>query len=143
MLLSNKCQYALRAALYLANHQNDGLISIKEISEKLDISFHFLTKILQQLSNEHIIESQKGPKGGVKLTTKGLNIRLYDLVDIIDGVDTFHECVLGLPGCGHLKPCALHEEWALRRENLKAMLQSMTLEKISDNGSIMHRLTTE
>ena len=141
MLLSNKCQYALRAALYLANHQNDGLISIKEISEKLDISFHFLTKILQQLTNEQIIESQKGPKGGVKLTTKGLNIRLYDLVDIMDGVDLFHECVLGLPGCGHLKPCVLHEEWAMRRENLKEMLQGLTLEKIADSSSVIHRLT--
>jgi len=141
MLLSNKCQYALRAAIYLANHKNDGLISIKEISDKLEISFHFLTKILQQFNNERLIESQKGPKGGVKLTVKGLNMRLYDLVEIIDGVDMFHECVLGLPGCGHLKPCALHEEWGIRRDNLKKMLQDMTLETVADNGSVIHRLS--
>lgn len=134
MLLSNKCQYGLRAALYLAKNKDNGLISIKDISSELDISFHFLTKILQQLTNENIIESYKGPKGGVKLTIKGLNARLYDLVAIIDGVDTFHECVLGLPGCGHLKPCALHEEWALRRESLKEMLQGMTLERLAKNG---------
>ena len=141
MLLSNKCQYALRAAIYLANHRNEGFISIKDISAELEISFHFLTKILQQFTNEHLIESQKGPKGGVKLTIKGLNMRLYDLVEIIDGVDTFHECVLGLPECGQLKPCALHDEWGSRREDLKKMLQDITLEKIADNGSASHRLT--
>ncbi len=141
MLLSSKCQYALRAAIYLANHQNEGLISIREISEKLDISFHFLTKILQNFTNEKLIESQKGPKGGVKLTLKGLNMRLYDLVEIIDGVSTFHECVLGLPGCGQLQPCALHEEWGAKREDLKNMLQEITLEKIADNDSVIFRLT--
>lgn len=142
MLLSNKCQYGLRAALYLANNKDNGLISIKEISSKLDISFHFLTKILQQLSVEGLIESYKGPKGGVKLTVKGLNARLYDLVAIIDGVDTFHECVLGLPGCGSLKPCALHDEWALKRESLKKMLQGTTLEGLAqEEGTLLHRIS--
>ncbi len=143
MLLSNKCQYAVRAALYLAIHKEEGMISIKEISEKLEISFHFLTKILQQLTNEGMIESQKGPKGGVKLSLKGLNTRLYDLVEIIDGVETFHECVLGLPGCGALQPCAMHEQWTYHRENLKEMLQSSTLEKLGAEGDeFMFRLSS-
>jgi len=144
MLLSSKCQYGLRAALYLAIHKEDGLISIKEISSKLGISFHFLTKILQHLSSENLVESYKGPKGGVRLTVKGLNARLYDLVDIIDGLDTFQECVLGLPGCGSLQPCALHNEWVLKRDSVKEMLQSTTLERLAnESGFELYRLTVE
>lgn len=50
MLLSKSCIYGLRATLFLSAREQDGFIPIREMSEKLEISFHFLTKILQQLT---------------------------------------------------------------------------------------------
>jgi len=57
MLLSRSCEYAIQAVLYLAENREQRFISIKEIAEKNDISFHFLGKILQSLTTEqdHII----------------------------------------------------------------------------------------
>ncbi|CAN0202088.1 unnamed protein product, partial [Chrysoparadoxa australica] len=49
MLLSKSCVYGLRASIYLASKSDEEFNSIKEMSDKLEISFHFLTKILQQL----------------------------------------------------------------------------------------------
>jgi DNA-binding IscR family transcriptional regulator len=43
MMLSNACEYGLRATFYLASLKPEGYVSIKKISEELDISFPFLT----------------------------------------------------------------------------------------------------
>lgn len=144
MLLSSSCVYGLRASLYLAANQNGDYVSIREMSESLDISFHFLTKTLQQLTSAGLMESQKGPKGGVRLTKKGSNISLYEIVEAIDGSDLFTECALGLPGCGVEKPCPIHEKWADARDNIRAMLQETNLVELAEKGKDLNlRITAD
>jgi Rrf2 family protein len=95
-------------------------VPIKEISQNLDISFHFLTKILQTLSQGGLILSFKGPRGGVKLARPSSEISILDVVHILDGDQIFEQCILGLPGCGELKPCPLHDSWKKNREKIKS-----------------------
>ena len=127
MLLSKACEYGLRAALYLASLDEDGYVSIRTISDKLDISFPFLTKIFQQLNEAGLLESHRGPSGGVAFTKPTDEITLYEIVVAIDGADLFEECVLGLPGCGVDKPCPIHDRWATERSRLKTMFRTNTL----------------
>lgn len=134
MLLSKSCVYGLRASLYLATNQNGEFTSIREMSDRLNISFHFLTKILQQLTAAGLLESHKGPKGGVRLTRSGNEISLIEVVIAIDGPELFTECALGLPGCGVEKPCPLHEKWAGTRDNIREMLEDTTLEELAKKG---------
>lgn len=134
MLLSKSCVYGLRASLFLASHQNGEYISIKKLSEKLDISFHFLTKILQQLTAVDLLESLKGPNGGVRLSKPGNKITLLDIVVAIDSNDVLQECVLGLPGCGREKPCPLHNMWAATRNDIRDMLEKNTLMDMAQKG---------
>lgn len=144
MLLSKSCVYGLRASLYLTSNQNGNYISIREMSDELDISFHFLTKILQQLTAAELLESHKGPKGGVRLTQPGDKIPLMDIVNAIDGRELFTECVLGLPGCGIEKPCPLHDKWANTRENIRVMLENTTLTELTRKGKAGNlRITAE
>lgn len=144
MLLSSSCVYGLRASLYLAANQNGEYISIREMSDKLDISFHFLTKTLQQLTAAGLLESQKGPKGGVRLTKKGSKISLFEIVEAIDGRELFTECALGLPGCGTEKPCPLHDKWAETRDNIRDMLQETNLLELAGKGKEMNlRITAD
>ncbi len=127
MLLSKACEYGLRAALYLASLEKDGYVSIRTISDELDISFPFLTKIFQQLNEAGLLESHRGPSGGVAFTKSPDDITLFDVVVAIDGSDLFRECVLGLPNCGEDKPCPIHDRWTDERTRLKAMFQQNTL----------------
>lgn len=144
MLLSSSCVYGLRASLYLAANQNGDYVSIREMSESLDISFHFLTKTLQQLTGAGLMESQKGPKGGIRLTKKGSNISLYEIVEAIDGSDLFTECALGLPGCGKEKPCPIHDKWADARDNIRTMLQQTNLVELAEKGKNLNlRITAD
>lgn len=134
MLLSKSCVYGLRASLFLASNQNGEYVSIKELSKQLDISFHFLTKILQQLTAVDLLESLKGPNGGVRLSKPGDEITLLDVVVAIDGDDLFQECVLGLPGCGSEKPCPLHNIWAATRGDIREMLETNNLLDMAKKG---------
>src|SRR5690625_822907 len=73
MLLSKACVYGLRAALFLAVNETDKYTPIRPMSEKLEISFHFLTKIMQQMTAKGILESYKGPNGGIDRKSTRLN----------------------------------------------------------------------
>ena len=127
MLLSRGCEYGLRAAIYVARQDRASYVPIREISGDLEISFHFLTKVLQQLNEAKIIESFRGPRGGVRLARSASEITLKDIVLAVDGPSLFTECVLGLPGCGNQVPCPLHEDWSEQRDRLEELLRSTTL----------------
>ncbi|MCM2272418.1 MAG: Rrf2 family transcriptional regulator [candidate division Zixibacteria bacterium] len=130
MLFSKGCTYAIRASLLVTTKEiKDGrkFIPIRELSDELDLSFHFLTKIMQVLTEAKIMESFRGPNGGVGLARPAREITLIDVIAAVDGLDLFSECALGLPGCGEKTPCPLHAAWAKRREDLHRMFEKTTL----------------
>ncbi|MFU8860451.1 MAG: RrF2 family transcriptional regulator [Cyclonatronaceae bacterium] len=134
MVLSKACTYGVLASLFVAKQsENSSYVSIREMSDELNISFHFLTKILQKLTAEGILKSHKGPRGGVLLARPANMITVLDVVVAIDGEKVFNECVLGLPGCGSQHPCPLHNYWVTVREDLREMFSAKTLAATSDD----------
>ncbi len=131
-MLSKSCIYGLRASIFIALHEEEGgYVSIGRISEELGISFHFLTKILQHLTEGGIMKSYRGPSGGVRLTRSPASVTLLDVVEILEGEDYFRTCILGLPGCGKENPCPLHEEWAQARKRMRRMFGEARLDKLA------------
>ncbi len=129
MVLSKACTYGVLASLYVSREsaRSKNYVSIGRMSSELNISFHFLTKILQQLTSAGILVSMKGPKGGVALKRDPGKITLFDVVVAIDGMGLFTDCLLGLPGCGEEKPCPVHDEWAVIRDQLFHTFRKKTL----------------
>ena len=123
--------YGLRASVQLAEKSGNVYITIRELSEKLDISFFFLTKVLQRLTEAEILESYRGPNGGVRLLRPADEITFLDVVIAIDGSCSFNQCVLGLPGCGVMKPCPLHDQWSTLKENIMNMMQNVTIAELA------------
>lgn len=137
-MLSNGCEYGLRAALYLAAQEKDATyVSIRRISDALDISPSFLTKVLQQFTKAGLMRSLRGPKGGVALARPADEILLKDLIVAVDGPALFQECVLGLPGCGEATPCPLHDRWADERDRLETLFESMSLAELADRTNTL------
>lgn len=132
MLLSNACEYGLRAMLYLTTVQNGGYVFIRDISTELDISFPFLTKVFRRLAGAGLVVTAKGKAGGVMLARPRQEITLFDVVVAIDGPGLFTSCVLGLPGCGQATPCPLHPFWAVERERIEVLFRRMTLAEMVD-----------
>jgi Rrf2 family transcriptional regulator, iron-sulfur cluster assembly transcription factor len=126
-MLSKSCMYGIQASVFLAGKRRGEFITIREISDELDISFYFLTKILQHLTNAEIMESYKGPKGGVRLNKNPGEITFMDIVSVIDGPFNPDECVLNTAGCGNLKPCEIQIQWDNLRKEIRRLLVQTTL----------------
>lgn len=141
MLLSKSCVYGLQATVLLASKKQNGYVTIRELSDELDISFYFLTKVLQRLTKEGILESYKGPNGGVKLARVSGQITFIDVVNSIDGNSQLSSCILGLPGCGVMTPCPMHDQWSQLKEKILTIMKSVTLEDLSSENNIMNTLT--
>jgi Rrf2 family protein len=142
MLLSKSCIYGIRASIYIASVEGNQFISIKQVAEELDISFHFLTKILQTLTQDGIMNSYRGPNGGIMLARSAKDISLIEIVRSIDGNEIFTDCFLGLPHCGNPIPCPVHEQWATIRTDIAKVLSSTTLFDLATKVNVLgHRLS--
>lgn len=131
MLLSRACEYGLRSAFHLAAQNPEGYLPIRGIGEALGISVPFLTKVLQMLTQAHLLTSFRGPSGGVALARPAEQITLHDIVVAVDGPALFVSCVLGLPGCGEQRPCPLHDSWAVERQRLHELFTRTTLADVA------------
>ena len=133
-LLSKACVYGLRASIYIALHKsNKSFTTISEVAKNLGLSPHFLTKILQQLTQTSIMESYRGPNGGVKLKKNPDLIKLIDIIISIDGDELFESCALGLNGCGTYDPCPIHNQWSMQRSQLKILFETENLGQLAQN----------
>lgn len=135
MLFSRSCQYGIQAILYIAKNSDQPYVSIRRIADANEISFHFLSKILQKLTQKDILNSFKGPKGGVCLAKSADTINLLDIVAAIDGLDSFDKCIIGLPNCNTEDPCVLHHQWKENSIRIKKMLGDMTVAQLLKKGS--------
>lgn len=134
-VLSKSSEYGLRALLYMVSRSGaKGYVGIREMSEQLDISFHFLTKILQNLTQANLLTSYKGPGGGVAFNVPPEQILLSDVVRVLEGDDFFDKCLLGLPGCGEKAPCPMHQFWKEIRSALRSEFETTTLAEMGQSA---------
>ena len=132
-LLSKSCVYGLRAEIYVAIHTPErAYVPIREIAKELNLSFHFLTKIFQTLTEDGLLKSYRGPSGGVALGRPAQQVTLLDIVHSLEGRDLFRECILGLAHCGERRPCPLHKAWADLRGKLQVSLADASLKALAD-----------
>jgi Rrf2 family protein len=146
-MLSNTCKYAIRAVIYLAvNEKKDLKIGIKKISEELDIPAPFLGKILQVLSKNKILSSTKGPNGGFSLGRAASDIYLIDIVKVIDGLDFFDNCIIGMKVCAGKKKneklCPFHENLDPIRDNLFKQFNNLSIDSFRSGYTKIENLVS-
>ena len=135
MLLSKACEYGIRSVLYLTEHAGEGYVPIRSVSDALGIPHHFLAKIVQTLAQADVLASSRGPSGGIALARPATAITLKEIVLAVDGPSIFTDCVLGLPGCGELQPCPLHEQWVPARDRIHRMFDHVSLAEMAERMS--------
>lgn len=118
-MLSKSCVYSLRSIIFIAhNATKEDKLGIKEIAKELDLPEPYLGKILQQLTKHKIIQSVKGPHGGFYLDEDSQKTKILKVIDVVDGLDFFHSCGLGLKECSEEHPCPLHDDFKVYRDGL-------------------------
>ena len=130
MLFSKACQYAILAMIYLAARPPGERISIREISEGTDVPAPFLGKIISSLARSDLVVARRGPNGGAMLNRTPAQVTVGDIVAAMDGPLDARRCILGLPECSDLNPCALHSRWKVLEAQLGRDLHNLTLDEL-------------
>lgn len=131
-MFSKACEYGIRATLHIALQSEEGRrVSLKDIADGVDSPVAFTAKILQQLARSGIIHSVKGPAGGYEMDKdQRKSVSLCQIVEAIDGDQIYNGCGLGLPECNEAKPCPVHHEFKVIRDQLREMLETTNVEKL-------------
>jgi Rrf2 family protein len=132
-MLSSARQDTIRAAVWLSTKPINEYFHIQEISDALNLPYHFLAKSLQKLVHRNILISRRGSNGGIKLAKSSSEITLISLIEAIDGSIFFDACILGIGDCEDEKPCALHAQWEKWRAEMHEMYSAMRLNEITDD----------
>lgn len=131
-MLSVSCKYAIRSAVYIMTvSKNGGRAGIKEVAREIESNEHTTGKILQELARAKIICSAKGPSGGFFIAPDASPIYLIDIVKLVDGLQLFFECGLGLHKCSEVKPCPIHFTYKAAREKLYEKFSSLTIQELA------------
>ena len=67
MNITSKGRYALRVMIDLAQHPDEGFVSLKTVAERQGISMKYLEMIVSSLKKEDLLESTRGKEGGYRL----------------------------------------------------------------------------
>ncbi len=116
-MLTNTCKTAIKSVIYLASKADrNEKAGVKEVAQNINASEHTVSKILQNLVKQKIINSIKGPTGGFFITEEQREQPIINIVNTIDGRDVFTGCGLGLSQCSATHPCPIHNEYRKGRE---------------------------
>lgn len=87
MRLTKRGEYGLRTLIRLgiAERQNEGVISVSTLADEENLPFKFLEAILFELRTAGYVESVRGKYGGTKLAKPMKQIKMGDVVRLIDG----------------------------------------------------------
>ncbi len=85
MKISQKGLYALQAVMTLGRRYGTETVKIRDIAIDSDLPEKFLELILLELKNARIVESVRGAKGGYRLRRPPEEIKLSEIIRLVDG----------------------------------------------------------
>jgi Rrf2 family transcriptional regulator, nitric oxide-sensitive transcriptional repressor len=80
MRLTDWTDYTLRVLMYCGAQATGRLVTVAEMAQNYGISRHHLTKIVNQLSRQGLVETVRGRSGGVRLAQRPAQICLGTVV---------------------------------------------------------------
>lgn len=85
MKISTKGRYALRMLLDLAEHQNCGYISLKDIARRQNISKKYLEQIIPLLNKSGVLKTVRGAQGGYQLARAPEKYTIGEILRMTEG----------------------------------------------------------
>jgi Rrf2 family protein len=85
MRISAKADYAVRAAVELAGHDDEKPVKAERIATAQDIPLNFLENILGELRHAGIVRSHRGADGGFRLAKPADQVSIADIIRAVEG----------------------------------------------------------
>lgn len=126
MKVSKKTDYALRALFAIASSE-ESLVSIRELSESVDVPRRFLENIMLEMNKAGWVKSIPGRYGGYSLAKESNDITLGEVIRHFEGMIAMISCV----SVSSYEPCSQEGKCHFRRvflniRNLTAQILDRT-----------------
>lgn len=129
MMISTKGRYALRIMVYLAEHMQNGPVSLKEIAENEGIGIKYLEIIVASLNKSGLLLSSRGKNGGYALNKKPEEYTILSILQAAEGSLAPVSCIEG-HHCENSANCKPYKLWKELESVIENFLTSKTLADI-------------
>ena len=130
MKLSTRGRYGTRALLDLALHQGQGRILLKDIAQRQQISLRYLEHLIAPLIAGGMVRSTRGAKGGILLARHPKDIRLSEVIQLLEGSVAPVACINNPRVCDRSGSCATRDIWGEMKQAIDEVLESTTLQDL-------------
>lgn len=128
MKLKATSEYALRILAHMSNTNEDSHTA-KGLSQKLNIPYKYLTRIMTNLGKAGFINSTRGKNGGFIFAKPLEEIKIYDILEVMNDVNE-DVCLMGEGLCGGGEHCVLHESWSKPKQLIDEMFKNSSLKDL-------------
>ncbi|MBQ8404847.1 MAG: Rrf2 family transcriptional regulator [Clostridia bacterium] len=112
MTISTKGRYALKMIIDLAENSDGSYISIKKVAERQGLPHKYLEHILAILTQNNIVEGQRGKGGGYRLIRKPEEYTVGEILRLAEGDLAPVSCLeCGAEPCGKAEECRTLLMW--------------------------------
>lgn len=136
MKLSTKGRYGVKAMVDLALNYGTAPVSIKTISKRQNISEYYLEQLFSPLRKADLIKSIRGAQGGYVLNREPKDIKISDIIYVLEGPIEVSDCVDG-SSCDNLQYCATRILWKKIQDSIDSVIKSITLQDIVNDYEIL------
>lgn len=131
MNVTSKGRYALRFMIYLAQHREEGFISLKTVSDSLTLSMKYLEMIVGNLKKADLVDSTRGKEGGYKLSREPSEYSVGDILRSIEDNLAPVACIKeGEIQCDRSGACMTIPMWKELDDITNAYLDTVSLEDL-------------
>jgi len=130
MKLSTKARYGTRALLDIALHQGEEPVPLKDIAQREQISLQYLEHLISPLIEGGIIRSTRGIGGGVSLTRSPEEVKLSEVVGLLESSLAPVKCVIDPAVCNRSEFCVTRDIWCELKKAMDGVLESTTLQDL-------------
>lgn len=120
MQLTRAADYAVRVMIQLAALPTQERVLLPSLAEATGAPESFLSKVLQTLAHAGLISSQRGQSGGFRITPRGRQSSMREVIEAIDGAICLNVCLMHGRSCPRKAHCPAHPVWVRAQQ---AMLQ--------------------
>ena len=130
MKLSTRSRYGARALIDITLNANGRPVLLRDVARRQEISTMYLEHLITPLISAGIIRSTRGAKGGVWLARPPADVKLTDVVRLLEGSMAPVECVDDPNYCPRHASCVTREVWTELKLAMTKVLDRTTLEDL-------------
>lgn len=127
MKISTRGRYALRLMLDIALTGEEAPVSLRDVSQRQDISDKYLEQIITPLSRAGLVRSVRGAGGGYLLTRSPENYTVGEILRVLEGSLAPVSCAEDKACCGRVEACVTVEVWEQIMAAVSGVVDHITL----------------